>query len=163
MTLPLVSTAQGKYRLDVNTGTVGAPVWTQVRGIVEFTPPNPDPVLQDDSDYDAAGPGGSGGWKSQTKTALQHATTAKVKRGFTAGTSSYDPGQEFLRAASMSLDPATRVVQCRYYERIIGGPEAYSFFAEVTFKNDGGPMDATATATITLSGVGALTPIANPS
>jgi hypothetical protein len=162
MTLPLVSTTTAKYALDVNTGTVLVPVWTRVRGIMEFVPPDPEPVLQDDSDYDVVAAGGFGGWKSQAKTALAHTTTFKCKRGFTAGSTTYDPGQEAIRLAGFLLDPSTRVLQFRYYERVTGGPEAYSFFAEITWKKDGGKMEDLATASVTLSGVGALTAITNP-
>jgi hypothetical protein len=165
MTLPLVSVSTGKYGADVNTNTVASPVWVPIRGILEFTPPEPEPTLQDDTDYDSV-PAGAvyGGWKSQAKTALSHTTKMKVKRGYVAGTgSTKDPGQEFLRAAGRSLDPTVRVVNFRYYERVTGGSEAYSGFGEVAFSPDGGKVEDIATATITLSGVGALTAITNPS
>lgn len=157
MTQPLVSTLQSEFAIDVNTTPASTPTWTRVRGIMELTPPAPSPALQDDSDYD------SGGWGSQTKTKLMHTTTLKVRRGVQAGTTAvYDPGQEFLRAAAMDLS-SSRVVQFRVYSRTPGSPEAWSGYAEVGWSYDGGGMDAVKTATVTLSGVGALTTITNPS
>jgi hypothetical protein len=161
MTTPLNATVASRYKFQVNTGTIGVPIWTDVRGVMEFTPGDPDPVLQDDSDYDSVAADNITAWKSQKKTALQWTITAKIKRGFVGSTTGYDPGQEFLRTAANAMG-AAGVVQVRYYDRVPGTPEAYMGSGEVSFKHDGAAMDALSTATITVTGRGILTPIANP-
>jgi IPT/TIG domain len=149
----LVSTLARKWKLDVNTGTVAAPVWTKVRGIGELKA-QVEPNMEDDSDYD------SGGWASETKTQLKWSLETKVlrKKGVTTG--NYDPGQEFLRAAADQFgSPGTP--QVRWYTDD-GGPEAYTGFASVSWEPEGGEAKDLDAVTIKMSGNGQRTTIANP-
>jgi len=151
----LVSTNVRKYKLEVDTAAdPTVPTWTQVRAVAEFKPDMP-PNLEDDSDFDSAG------WQSQTKTALAWTLEVKVIRKVTPdATKAYDPGQEKLRACALAFG-ASGVAHVRWYDRD-GGPEAFEGTAEVTWKPDGGPMTATDSVTVTLTGKGVLNPITNP-
>jgi hypothetical protein len=149
----LVSTTPKKFRIDVNTGTFGSPVWVKIRGIVDFKP-NINTTTQDDSDYD------SGAWGSDAKTQVKWVNTLTVKRGLGVQTGVYDPGQEVLRAAAPLLD-AAGAVDVRWYDRK-GGPEAYRGTAIVSWAPQGGSATALDTVQITLNGQGAPTTLANP-
>jgi len=149
----LVSTLARKFRLEVNTGTVSAPVWTLVRGITEFTPSS-DPTMEDDGDYD------SDGWGSSTKTAQTWSLAVTLGRKVGVESGNYDPGQEYLRVRDGQFGSAS-VVQVRWYDRN-GGPEAYMGYASVQWADGGGPNTALATATVTLSGQGKRYDIVNP-
>lgn len=149
----LVSTVARKWALDVNTGTVAAPVWTPVRAIGELKP-TIDSQMEDDSDYD------SNGWASEVKTQLKWALETKVFRKVGVTSANYDPGQEKLRAAADQFG-AAGTVQVRWYDRT-GGPEAYSGFASVAWEPEGGDAKALDQVTIKLSGNGARTNITNP-
>ena len=152
------STNVRKWYLDVNTGTFAAPTWVGVFGVMDFKP-GIEPTLQDDSDMDG------GGFKSQTKTAEAWALELKVSRKVTAASpTAYDPGQEVLRIKSIGTFGPANQVDIRYYEMEPSGPrvEAYRGFASTAWKPDGGPMDATDTVSVTLTGQGRLTPIAHP-
>lgn len=152
-TEPLVSTLARKWKLDVNTGTVGSPVWVPVRGMGELKT-TVESNMEDDSDYD------SNGWASETKTQLKWGLEAKVlrKKGVTSG--NYDPGQEKLRASSDQFgSPGTP--QVRWYTDD-GGPEAYSGLASVSWEPEGGEAKDLDTVTVKLSGNGLRTLITNP-
>lgn len=149
----LVSTLARKWRLEVNTGTRGAPVWTLVRGVTAFNP-TIDTNLEDDNDFD------SDGWGSQTKTLMSWALEVTVKRGKGVDTGAYDPGQEAIRVAAESFG-ADGVVNVRWFDRD-GGPEAYSGDAEVSWSNSGTGTTDLSSADITLTGKGARLAIDNP-
>lgn len=154
MTQPNTSTLARKYKLQVNTGTVSVPTWTDCLALADFKPANA-PTIQDDTVYDDAG------WGSQTKTLLMWSVEAKfIRRANPNDPTVYDVGQEKLRACSLAFG-ASGVAQIRYYDRT-GGPEAYTGFAEVTWTPDGGDGKALETVSVTLSGKGALTLITNP-
>lgn len=151
------STLVRKWYLDVNTGTELSPTWTGVFGLTNFQPTF-NPTLQDDSDFD------SGGYKSSTVTALEWGATLTVARKTveTAPTT-YDPGQEKLRAIS-ALQGIQNRVQVRFYEMSPGGPrvEAYQGWAAVTWSPSGGAMDALDQVSVTLTGQGQRTAITHP-
>jgi len=151
------ATLNRKWYLDVNTGTYLTPVWIGVFGIEDFKAPK-DPTLQDDSDFD------SGGYKSSTVTALGWSIDLKVSRKTVAvAPTTYDPGQEVLRAASDLLG-MSNMVDVRWYEMTPGGPkvEAYRGYATVSWSPDGGAMDALETVTVTLTGKGVRVAITHP-
>lgn len=151
------STLVRKWLLDVNTGTTSSPIWTPVLGVLDFTP-TLDPTLQDDSDFDG------GGYKSQTVTALAWSATGSVSRKAQASApTQYDPGQEFLRLASLTMG-IQNSVEVRFYEVTAGGPttEAYQGKAAVSWSPKGGAMDALDEASFTLTGQGARASITNP-
>lgn len=149
----LTSTLARDWRLDVNTGTVAVPVWTQVRGVSAFTP-TITPTTQDDSDYD------SGGWGSTTKTMLAWSISATLLRKVSVVDGARDPGQEALREASDQFSDAG-IVHVRWYEREVGG-EAYSGSAQVNWEPQGGDTTALKSVNVTLLGQGARTVITNP-
>lgn len=151
------STIVRKWYLDVNTGTDLAPQWTGVFGILNFQPTF-TPTLQDDSDFD------SGGYKSSTVTALDWGATLTVSRKVVENApTTYDPGQEKLRAVSANQGVLNRV-SVRFYEMSPGGPrvEAYQGYAAVTWSPSGGAMDALDEVSITLTGQGQRNSITHP-
>lgn len=155
MTQPQQSTLARKWVLEVNTGTVGAPTWTTVKGLSNFTPVEAEPNLEDDNVYE------DGGYTGQTKTALSWNAEAELKRRtLPSDVTTYDPGQEKLRALAKTLGP-TGVGHFRIYDRD-GGPEAWTGFAEVSWANQGGEVTDLETVNVTLSGKGAPTFITNP-
>jgi len=149
----LTSTLARKFRIDVNAGTAGAPVWTQVRAITTMATPI-SPTMQDDSDYD------SDGWGSSAKTMLAWSLTATLSRKVGATSGDYDPGQERIRQAHDQFGPAG-LVQVRWYDRE-GGPEAYTGYAHVGWEPQGGDTSALDTVNVTLTGQGKRTAITNP-
>ena len=152
------ATLNRKWRVDVNTGTYAAPNWIPLLGMAEFTS-STEADTQDTSDFD------SGGWKSETVTALAWGVEGKLGRKVkVANPAAYDDAQELLRLAAVQIGEGN-VVDIRYYE--YGGPgrptvEAYRGFVGVQWSDDGGDMTATATTTLTLSGQGERTPITHP-
>lgn len=151
------TTTNRKWYLDVNTGTIAAPIWTGVFGITEFAP-KVEGSLQSDADFDGDG------WGSEVNTLNKWSIEAKVKRAATAAlATAYDPGQEKLRAAAAKTG-VENVVPVRWYEMEDGGPrvEAYEGKAAVTWTEDGGGVDALSFASIVLTGRGKRNEIEHP-
>ncbi len=149
----LVSTLARKFAVDVNIGTIGAPVWRACRGIADLKP-NLDTNLEDDSDYDSTG------WGSDAKTQLKWKLEIKFFRKQGITTLAEDLGQKTLRVASEAFGSAG-TVQVRWYDRT-GGPEAYTGFATVGWAPEGGDAKALDIATATLNGNGVRSDITNP-
>jgi len=155
MTQPQQSTLSRKWVLEINTGTVAVPIWTIVKGLAEYTFTPGDPNLEDDNVYEDLG------FTGQTKTALSVKGEGKVmRRTLPTDVTTYDPGQEKLRTLSNLLGP-TGVGYFRTYDRD-GGPEAYTFFAEVSWQPEGGSPTDLESVSFTLTGKGAPTLITNP-
>lgn len=154
MTQPQQTQLARKWKLEINTGSVATPTWTQVKGINEFTPQVGEANLEEDNDYD------SDGWGSSTKTMLNWSAEAKLLRKADPGTNALDTGQEKLRTQSR-LFGSDGVAHVRFYDRN-GGVEAYEGFAEVSWGAEGGSPSDLETVTVTLTGKGALEEIANP-
>lgn len=151
------STTNRKWRLEVNSGTISAPVWTTVYGRTDFKP-NLEPTLQDDSDFDGDG------FKSQTVTALAWVLEFKVSRKSQASApTQYDPGQELLRLTANQMGTANSI-EVRWYEMEPGGPriEAYQGRAAVSWTPDGGGMDALDSVSVALTGQGQRVAITHP-
>ena len=151
------STLIRKWRLDVNTGTQGAPTWAHVAGLTDFKFAL-DPTMKDDTDLD------SSGWKSESSTAMGWAVEAEAERKVQeAAQTQYNPGQEFLRTKSLLIGLGNHV-EIRFYEMTSGGPkvEAYRGYAAVSWSEDGGGMDALASVSVTLTGQGQRTAITHP-
>ena len=163
MPLPAVtplgaSTTNRKWRLRVNTGTTGSPVWVTVRGMGEFQY-NVEPTLQDDSDFD------SGGFGSQTKTKEMWSVTCTLGRKTVVGAgTTYDPGQEFLRDKSFGTMGVANSVEIQFFEMEDSGPrvEAYQGQASVSWSPNGGGSDGLSTVGVTLAGQGKLNEITHP-
>jgi len=150
------TTGNRKWFCDVSPdGTT----WTALMGITSFDPDWDNASLQDDSDFDG------GGAKSQTKTAFAWSAQATVRRGVTsADATAYDPGQEMVRTTAIGKTGIENSMYIRAYEMEPGGPrvEAYSGRCAVTWKQQGGNMDALSTVQITFTGQGALAQITHP-
>ena len=144
-----------RWRVDVNTGTTAAPVWTQVLGTMEMAPPKVEPVIQTSSDYEDEG------WEGNEVTGHKWSMELSVRRKRSA-TGAYDAGQEALRTKKL-LSGAEANAQIRVYERAGGaGTEAYQGTAAVGWEDDKGKSEDLASAAISLTGTGPLTVIDNP-
>lgn len=159
MTQPQQSTLARKWTLEVNTNgspaNFASPTWTTVKGLSEFTPDNLIPNLEDDNVYE------DGGWQGQTKTALAWQVAGKLmRRTVPSDVTSYDPGQEKLRALARVFGPSG-VGDFRWYDRD-GGPEAFRGWGNVTWAADGGSTTDLETVSFTLDGKGPNTIITNP-
>lgn len=152
MTTPLVTMLARKWRLEVNTSGNETPVWTQVKGITNFTP-NVSPTMQATDDYD------SDGWGSDEKTMLKWSNAVQLLRKGVDETTP-DPGQEALRSKSDQFGVAG-TAHIRWYDRN-GGPEAYEGFANVSWEPGGGGTADTENVTVNLTGKGARLDISNP-
>jgi hypothetical protein len=151
------ATTVRKWYLDVNTGTVAAPVWTGVFGITKFQP-SLKPTWTDTSDFDSSGD------MSSTATARSWGVVFGINRkGQASNALAYDPGQEALRLLAENVGVANSV-QIRWYEMEPGGPriEAYQGMVGVEWSPDGGPMSAVDAVTVTLTGQGKRTIITHP-
>lgn len=155
MTQPDQTTLARKWKLDVNTGTVAAPVWTSVKGIAEAKVTPFTATMEDDNVYEDSG------YTSATKTALTFGVELKLVRRVAPGDdTSYDTGQQRLRTLAKTLG-ASGVGYFRVYDRE-GGAEAWTFFAEVNWEPDGGSATDLEKVTVTLRAKGAPTEITNP-
>jgi hypothetical protein len=149
-TVPLQTALARKWKVDVRVSGV----WTPVRGIAECKWDPHQASLQEDNVYDAEGR------KGATKTELGAVCELKLLRKHTAGTTTYDPGQEALRAAAAAFG-ADGVAYVRIYDRD-GGAEAWDMYAEVGWAADGGSTGDVEKVTATLTDKATLTEIDNP-
>lgn len=154
------TTGVSKWYVDVDTTPSGpSATWVPILGITNFAPTPDAANLEDDSDFDA------GGFMSQAKTATAHSATLTVIRKVqSANALQYDPGQEFLRTASIGKLGTANVVHLRFYEMLAGGPrvEAYAGFYTVQWGGESGDMKALSSVQVTLTGRGVLSQIAHP-
>lgn len=154
------ATGLSKWFVDVDTTpSAGSATWVPILGIQSFAPIPDAGNLVDDSDFD------SGGFESQAKTSTAHSATMTVVRKVQpANATQYDPGQEFLRSASIGKLGSASVVHLRFYEMEPSGPrvEAYAGFYTVGWGGESGDMKALSTVQVTLTGRGQLLQIAHP-
>ena len=151
------ATTVRKWFLDANVGTTSAPEWTGVFGITNFKP-NLAPTWKDTSDFDSQGD------MSSTATARAWGCDVKVERKTQdSDPTTYDPGQEALRARAEELG-LLNSIEIRYYEMEPGGPrvEAYQGTVGVEWSPDGGAMSDTDGVSIKLIGQGRRTIITHP-
>jgi hypothetical protein len=149
-TAPLQSSLARKWKIDVSVSSV----WTPVRGIAECKWDPHQASMQDDNVYEAEGR------KGATKTELGAVAELKLIRKRTAGTTTYDPGQEALRAAAAAFGD-DGVAYVRIYDRD-GGAEAWELYAEVEWAAEGGSTSDIEKVTVTLTDKATLTEIDNP-
>jgi hypothetical protein len=152
---PNVSALARKWRVDIDSNPADpGETWVQIKGVSEYKD-SINPNLEDDSVYDDEG------WGGQTKTALAQQIEIKIiRRHDPSDETSYDPGQELVRAAAREFG-ADGQVHLRWYDRF-GGPEAYDGWFEVQWVPDGGPHTALETVVVTFFGKGKPTAISNP-
>lgn len=152
--LTAASLARDWY-VDVNTGTLAAPNWVPVSGVMEVVPKTPN-VFKDVS------VGGAGGAQASQKTADSWGLEMKVKRAGTEDDpSAYDPGQEALRAASLEYG-AANIIDIQYYEvNGTGYPmvEAWRGRASVEWSEENGAFDDPRVIGVKLNGHGARTAV----
>lgn len=137
-----------RFKVDVSANGTD---WVPFKGINDFSPPI-TPNLQPADDFD------SDGWNSFEKTMQSWIVTIKALRKTVAGV--FDAGQELVRAAQLGFGDDARVY-VRWYDRN-GAPEAYSGLAIVGWVPSKTGVPDLDEVTVTLTGDGALTAIANP-
>ena len=147
---PGTPTTNKKWRIDLDLDLTGfSGNWAQVKGLNNVgTPVNN--TVQDATDYD------DDIWGSDAVTGRKWQLTGTAFRKEYAG--AYDPAQEALRAAADSLT----LVHVRWYERGVTGGEAYEGFGLVQWEPQGGDPTGLSSASFTILGQGARTPITNP-
>ncbi|WP_350347261.1 IPT/TIG domain-containing protein [Agromyces sp. G08B096] len=137
-----------RFKVDVSTdGTT----WLTLKGINDLNPAI-SPTLVGADDYD------SNGFASFEKTLQGWVLTAKALRKTNAGV--FDPAQELVRGRQLSFGDTARVY-VRWYDRN-GAPEAYQGLAIVGWAPSKTGVADLDEVTITLTGDGILTQIANP-
>lgn len=117
------TTLARKFRVDVTTDLTLASGWTQLNGITDLDP-EVTPNLQDTTAYDTSG------WTTQEPTLQSWVLTATFFRRII--TTTYDPGQEIVRACMGQFGTAARC-GVRWYDKN-GGTEAYSGVAIAAWK-----------------------------
>lgn len=160
------STVNRKWVPEVNTGTTASPVWVPLEFVNNFDPDWDAPSLQDSTVF------ADGGFSSQDKTGAAWTAAITVMRMVLDGSSPpvYGVAQEYLRGKAIGKFGAANRVQVRFYEFDTNDPtgvltprtEAYSGYAAVTWKQQGGAQDAESMVLITLNGKGKLTAITHP-
>jgi hypothetical protein len=158
------ATLNRKWIREVNTGTVGSPIWVVVGGVSSgtFVPDTPNMV----QDTDQAGRG----FMSSTKTGATWSDSLTFIRRVGADPTTYDVGQEFLRLASIGKFGPQNTVQMRISEfdpndsAGVAAPriEAYVGSASVSWVPQGGDMLAEDLVKADLAGQGALLIVTHP-
>ncbi len=135
------------WRVDVNTGTSGAPVWTQVKGIrtpnlqIEHT-------TQDTTTLD------SDGWGSDGSTLLKWKLSIEGLEGYTS-TYVRDPGQVAVKAKGILIGDESEM-DIRFYR--LNPDEGFSGTAQVKWNGTGGPITEYTRFQVEMVGQGALAP-----
>jgi hypothetical protein len=140
------ATVNRKYWLDVRERA--SDPWVPFYGVQELKTKGAEATTQDSSDFDGEG------YKDQDVTALAWGAEGKcVRKRKGDDSTAYDPGQEIVRLAAERIGHR---IQVRFYEMDDDGPrvEATEGWATVTWNEDGGGMDALATASFTIAGKG---------
>lgn len=117
-------TLNKEWRFEVRT-TVGSGAWVLVRAMTNFVPGIEDNVT-DASTYDG------GEWGSDAVVGRKFRLSGTLLRRNDA--TSYDPGQEILRAAADSLD----VIEARWYQPAVATGLAYQGQIIAQWNPDGG-------------------------
>lgn len=142
-----------RFRTEVNLGTTAAPVWATLPGVQEFTPKR-DNTQKDTTHYDGNGAMGN------TVTAYSWENEYKMLHYLDDATLVENPAQASFRLASEAILAANKR-EIRWYDRF-GGPEAYQGRVTTVWNSDGGKVEDLNLVTLTLTGDGERTIIANP-
>lgn len=133
------------WKVEVNTGTVEAPNWTQVKGMrnqdIQISPTN-----QDSTTYD------SNGWGSDGSTLKKYKVVLEGLEGYTS-TYVRDPGQVFLKTKGKLVGDAANV-QWRAYR--LNPEEGHQGTAEAQWNGTGGPVTEFTRFAVELIGQGEL-------
>lgn len=152
----MTSALARKYGLQVaayNSATALAAVtgWTPFKGITDFNN-QISPTIQSAADYD------TNGWDSSEKTMQTWSVTVKARRPLVA--SSYDAGQEIVRAARVQFGDQARV-WLRYFDNQ-GNTDAWAGAAIPNWTQGKTGVADIEEVQVAFSGDGVLTNIANP-
>lgn len=138
-----------RFKVDVSADNT---TWINLKGIEDLSP-SENATLQPADTYD------TNGFNSFEKTMTGGKLVAKVLRPTTAGIPS-DPGQELARTTRFQFGTAARLY-VRWYDRN-GGTEAYSMQAIVDWNQSKSGVADLDEVTITFTGDGVISQIANP-
>lgn len=150
-----------EYGIDINIGTDVAPVWQPFRRISDFNP-NVTPITQDAATYDDFGSPNA----DKTGESWTASFAALVNRNTSTG--AYTPEVEAVNARTLpTAKGEAAVVHVRYYHKPESGTpnpdDAYEGYATVGIQRaNTGADGAVERWTITLTGKGPRTQIANP-
>lgn len=137
-----------RFKVDVSAD---GSTWVPFKGINDLNPAI-SPNLVGSDDYD------TNGWSSFEKTMQGWVLTIKALRKTIAGV--FDAGQELVRGRQLGFGDAARIY-VRWYDRN-GAPEAFSGVAVVGWAPSKTGVADLDEVTVTLTGDGVLTQIANP-
>lgn len=151
MTTPLKKRAVRFQRLEVNTGTEAAPVWTPVRGLTSI-PLEITPTEEDTSDFD------SEGWADSLTTFRAWTLNVEGFEGFTGedATPVEDPGQEALRTAGLATG-SDAYVQVRMYRT--DNNKGYEGRGSANWTGKGGTVKGVEPFRCNITGSGTLSPV----
>lgn len=141
-----------RYRMQINTGSAAAPVWTTITGLTDFKP-KVSPRLEDDSDYE------TDGWDSSEKTSQGWSIEATILLK-DDGSGTFNAGVEKMRLAADQFGDASRV-DVRWFDKQ-GRPEAYQGTGIVEWERASTGNTDLDGAKVTITGRGARTSIVNP-
>lgn len=149
----LTSTVNKVWRLDVNTGSIAAPVWSQVWGMTNFVPGS-SRATEDDTDYDTPD-----NWTKVATTSRSWVLTGTVRRRKDDDdTYAVQVGQNKLREA----DEDDLKLGVRWYERDIADGDAFTGTGIVDWTEAGGAANGLRNVNFTVTGVGPRVRIAHP-
>ncbi|WP_432164863.1 phage tail tube protein [Streptomyces sp. bgisy031] len=156
MSTPTPQTAlvrRWRLQIDMSAAMDGSD-WQTVMGVKEFTPPMPDPNIEDASDYE------SEGWNGNEKTSQEWELSVTLNRKINDQTKVFHPTHEKIRAAAFGWGSGSRA-HLRWFDRN-GLPEAYEGTGIVKWENSGGEHTDLEQPEITITGDGPMLIIDNP-
>lgn len=156
MATPTETTAlvrRWRLQIDMSEAVDGSD-WQTIFGVNDFTPPMPDPNIEDSSDYE------SEGWNDNEKTAQGWEMSLTINRKTNDQVKVFHPTHEKLRAAAFGFGSNSRA-HLRWFDRN-GLPEAYEGTGIVQWENSGGEHTDLDQPELTITGKGALLLIDNP-
>lgn len=158
-------TVNRKWTPEVNTGTVGSPVWEPV-GYVNNCVPNVD-----DANWTRSDTFGDGGYHAQDKTGAGWSVVMTLMRKTASDDpTNYDAAQEYLRGKAIGKFGGANQVQIRIFEFDVNDTdgtesprvEAYMGFGGVQWAEQGGDGDAESTVQVTINSQSKLSQITHP-
>jgi hypothetical protein len=149
-----------EFGVDLNTGSVGTPVWSPIRRISAIAP-KVTPVTADAQTYDDLGA------PNEEKTSESWSLEFSVQVNRLATTGDYATEVEALKAyTEPDAVGSASIANVRWYDKPFTGPandnEAYSGFATVSIERANTGNSDIGTWKVTLTGKGKRTQISNP-
>jgi len=137
-----------KYGVQVSTDNTN---WVNLKGITDFNAPE-NPTIQGADTYD------TNGYNAFEKTMSGWGPTVKFLRPMTGST--YDAGQELVRACRFQFGTAARIY-VRWFDKN-GSTDAYSGLALVSWTPSKTGVADVEEVTVSFQGDGIITQISNP-